>query len=199
MKNTIKYFFAAAALGVVSAHAGDNNCNSVASSVSSRVSADKSEVLKVVSEEIEKNPDCACEIVKAAIVSSKANKNTVGQIVEAAGNAAPDRIDHIVQCATSAAPDAAANIQNAAAKFQDAKGSIPGGSTNGEPLTDDSGNPLNLPGEGDNSPSPGGPDGLGSPGGSDDLGAGNGGFFGLPGGVNTGPAPTTNPNPRPRQ
>jgi len=148
MKNTIKYFFAAAALGVVSAHA-QSDCSAAASAVNAKVAADKSEVLNVVSEQLGKNPDCACEIVKTAIVASKANKNTVGQIVEAAANAAPDRLDLIVQCATAAAPDAAANIQAAAAAAQGASGPTTGGPFN----------PLDVPGDAGAVPNPGGDSG----------------------------------------
>ena len=169
MKNTIKYFFAAAALGVVTAHAGDSNCDSVASNVNSRVSADKSEVLNVVSDQAGKNPNCVCEIVKTAIIASKANKQTVGQIVAAAGNASPDSLDLIVQCATAAAPDASAEIQAAAATVQGATGPT------GGPF-----NPLDVPGDAGAVPNPGG----------DSEGTGTE----VPV-VNPEPEPVTSPNP----
>jgi hypothetical protein len=142
MKNSLKNLLIVATLGIVSAQA-QSDCPKVVQQVNAAVAADKSEVLNVVASEAEKSPDCVCEIVKAAIVASKASKSTVGAIVEAAGNAAPDRLDLIVQCATATAPDASGNINTAAAKVQ-------GNNPSGGPA-----NPLEFPGEGGIGPAPG--------------------------------------------
>ncbi|QTN33132.1 hypothetical protein HZ994_12690 [Akkermansiaceae bacterium] len=134
MKKILSSILMVAAVGMISAQA-QNDCTDSVQAVKDAIAADKDNVLKIVASETEVNPDCACEIVKQAIVSSKASKITVGEIVKSAAGAAPDRLDLIVQCATAAAPDASANIQAAAA-------SVRGG------LTTTGSNPLDFPGDG---------------------------------------------------
>lgn len=118
------------ALSVIGVNA-EVDCIALSQSVSLKVSSDKSQVLEIVSKEIAAAPSCACEIVKAAIKSSKANNELVGQIVETAISVAPEQRDTIVKCATSAAPDAYLEIKMAAAA------SRADGQNN---------NPLNVPG-----------------------------------------------------
>ena len=90
MKSTVKYLFLTSALGIVSLQA-QSDCSNAASAVQAQVSEDKSEVLNVVAAQVEASPNCACEIVKTAISASEADNATVGAIVEAAANAAPEK------------------------------------------------------------------------------------------------------------
>ena len=76
------------------------------------VAANKSSVLELVSAGVAQNESCACEIVKAAIVASDANKHKVGQIVDAAITSAPSKIRVIGQCAVAVAPDAHSQVQD---------------------------------------------------------------------------------------
>ncbi len=138
MKNIFKSLLMVTALGIASTQAQDEakTPDSVKRVIKS-ISADKedSNVQKVVGTETKKDPNSVCEIVKAAIVTAKASKITVGKIVQAAAAEAPDRLDLIVQCATAAAPDASGNIQAAAAS---ARGTMASSGSN----------PLNFPGDG---------------------------------------------------
>jgi len=133
MKTTIKYLFLTAALGIVTASAGDNDmCDRIADSVREQVIENKSAVLEIVKRAVSENEACAGPIVAAAIRASNANDALVGQIVAAAGNAAPGQINNIVAAASGAAPGAAAEI-NAAAQTVGMGGGL---------------NPLDAPGGG---------------------------------------------------
>lgn len=137
MKNSLNIFLITAAFGTASIHAQNAepvDCDPIASSVTRGVQADKSEVLNIVSRQVGQAPTCACEIVKAAIASSEADNDLIGQIVETAINAAPNQANLIAQCATAEAPDAIVQINNAVANA----GATPGlGGLN----------PLDFPGD----------------------------------------------------
>ena len=66
-----------------------------------------------------KSPECLCEVVKASIVASSANKELVKSIVETAIIAAPDQLEAIVNCSIAIAPDAANEIAEVAKQFSD--------------------------------------------------------------------------------
>ncbi|RPJ34142.1 MAG: hypothetical protein EHM17_07675 [Verrucomicrobiaceae bacterium] len=116
MKKT--FFFAAmsAALGLVSASA-EIDCGKLALSVKAAVAAEPSKVLEIVATEVSAAPDCACELVKAAIEGSDAEVVTVAAIVEAAITAAPDQMRLIAQCAIALAPDSLVEVQALLAKL----------------------------------------------------------------------------------
>ncbi len=196
MKTSFKFLLMAASMGAMTAHAGDDmaprtqDCVRAAENVRVQVARDRSEVLNAVSSAVERDPGCACEITKVAIVSSRADKQTVAAIVSAAGNAAPDKLELIVQCATAAAPDASSNIQAAAAGIQASNG-LAGGA--GQGGLGGGMNPLDFPGD-----APGvavqGAAGTGAaPGGAADAGS-----VGSPGGALAGvagtPPPFNDPN-----
>jgi hypothetical protein len=98
------------ALLLMSANA-QTDCAKTSQRVKNAVKADKSAVLEIVSKEVTAGPDCACEIVKAALEAASAEPKAVAAIVEAAINAAPDKINIISKCALAVAPDAAAEIK----------------------------------------------------------------------------------------
>lgn len=165
MKKTIFSALFGAALAALPAHA-DVDCIALSVSVKNAVSAQQSNVLEIVSEQVGAAPGCACEIVKAAIEASKADAKTVAAIVEAASIAAPDQMRLVSQCAVAVAPDALAEVQAVVAKLDPNRGeagesskSAKGAKTPiGEVAT--SPNPLDFPGQGPVGPTPGGPGGL---------------------------------------
>lgn len=79
-------------------------------------------LLNQVEKAILKDPDHACEIVKEAIVVSRANDKLVAKIVETACLAAPEKMRIIAQCAIAAYPDGLAAVQQVLAKLDPATG-----------------------------------------------------------------------------
>ena len=89
------------------------DCKAVAKAVETDIKADASKVLAVVAIKVKETPQCACDIVKAAIKATKASNELTGQIVEAAVRAAPDQYKVIVECAVAVNAEAAAEIRAA--------------------------------------------------------------------------------------
>ena len=79
-------------------------------------------LLNQVEKAILKDPEHACEIVKEAIVISRANEKLVAKIVETACLAAPEKMRIIAQCAIAAYPDGLAAVQQVLAKLDPATG-----------------------------------------------------------------------------
>ncbi len=151
MKKTIYFALMSAALGSLPAFA-DVDCVKLSVSVKHAVAAERSSVLEIVTAQINANPGCACEVVKAAIEGVEADAATVGAIVEAAAVAAPDQMRLISQCAVAVAPDALVNVQSVLAKLDPNKGESGASaksakSSKGQvaPQTADNGNPLDFP------------------------------------------------------
>lgn len=95
-----------------SAFAGTvSNCDRVSSQVRAEVEKDPAKVLMVVEDFMVANESCACEIVKAAILASKADADMVKQIVVTATNVSPNMSKVIVECASAVAPEHAGAIQ----------------------------------------------------------------------------------------
>ena len=87
------------------------NCNEIHRAVKKYVTEHPERVLEVVALQIANNPDCACEVVKAAIIASEADTAMVVEIVEAAIEVAPSRFRIIGQCAIAVAPDSLGEVQ----------------------------------------------------------------------------------------
>ena len=147
MKKTISFVLLGAAFGLLPATAAVD-CIQLSLTVKHAVAAEKSKVLEIVSTEVSAAPDCACEIVKAAIEGSSASAGTVAAIVEAAAIAAPEQVLLVARCAVAVAPDALGKVQAALAKLK---------APVGEVAAED--NPLDFPGDGPIGPTPGGPGG----------------------------------------
>ena len=113
----MKYSTTSALLGAALLAAGPVaaavDCPAVGASVETAVKADQSSVLAVVAARIKETPDCACDVVKAAIRATKASNDLTGQIVEAAVRAAPSQYKTIVECAVAVNSGAAAEIRAA--------------------------------------------------------------------------------------
>jgi hypothetical protein len=139
------------------------DCLKVSVSVKHAVAAKPSAVLEIVEKEVSANPDCACDVVKAAIQSSKADNKTIAAIVETAATSAPDKMRLISQCAVAVAPQALADVQAVISRLEPNKGesgySSKGGK-NPQVEVKPAWNPLDFPGQGPVGPTPGGPPAL---------------------------------------
>ena len=112
MKRTLNYVALALVLaGSPVAMAEGKDCYDLSVAVTKAVAANPDNVLQIVSREVSANSGCACEVVKAAIVATEADRKLVAQIVETAINAAPDKMRLIAQCAIAVAPDALPDVQ----------------------------------------------------------------------------------------
>lgn len=150
MKKTIYFAITSLALGVMSASAAVD-CVQLSVSVKNAVAAERASVLEIVTAQINANPGCACEIVKAAIEGANADATTVAAIVEAAAAAAPDQMRLVAQCAVAVAPDALGKVQAVMAKLDPNKGegtSAKGGKDAVAEPAPASDNPLDFPGSG---------------------------------------------------
>lgn len=99
------------------------DCPLLAMVVQRRVAAEPARTLEIVQQEVGLNPNCACEIVKAAITGSEADATQVAAIVETACLAAPDMMRIISQCAIATVPDALERVQAVLAKLDPNAGS----------------------------------------------------------------------------
>lgn len=176
MKTSVKFTLLSAAFALLAAPAyAAVDCSNLVASVKQAVAAQGADTLQIVEREVTANPDCACEVVKAAIQGSNADAQLVAAIVETAATVAPKHMRLISQCAVAVAPDALASVQAVVAKIDPAGGTAAtvsskdakGGAV-APPKEDLYGNPLDFPGSGigmmgstgrigDN---PGGPGGL---------------------------------------
>lgn len=166
MKSKIGLILLAAAVGVVPASASAD-CLALSVAVKHAASTNQSAVLELVAKEVALSPDCACEIVKAAIEGSSADAKTVGAIVQAAATVAPEQMRLISQCAVATAPDSLAEVQavialldpnlGEAGSAKSAKSAKSGKEPAGEVAAMP--NPLDFPGQGPVGPTPGGPGG----------------------------------------
>lgn len=83
-------------------HAGDfTACDMVAKKVHSEVEVEPAKVLLIVENAMVNNEECACEIVKAAILASHANEELTKQIMLTATNVAPNKAGLISECANA--------------------------------------------------------------------------------------------------
>ncbi len=163
MKKTVFFTISSLLMGLASANA-DVDCIALSVSIKNMVTAEQSKVLEIVSTQVAAAPNCSCEIVKAAIESSRANAQMVAQIVESAATSAPDQIRLISQCAVAIAPDALGEVQAVVAKLDPNRGEA-GKSAKSSKASDDGEvaampNPLDFPGQGPVGPTPGGPGGM---------------------------------------
>ena len=113
------------ALGQVSRAADkEQDCGTESKKVSKAVTASPEDVLKIVAKEVQEAPTCVCEIVKAAITASKADKSLVVDIVTTASEMLPDETPTIIACAINASPESARAIAD---KFGSGKGVVSSG------------------------------------------------------------------------
>jgi hypothetical protein len=162
MKNTSRFAIAAACLSIFPASASAGvDCLKLALSVKHAVEAKPSAVLEVVEKEVSANPDCACEVVKAAIQGAEADSKMVASIVETASAAAPDKMRLVSQCAVAVAPEALGEVQAVMNRLDPNRGEAGHDSKSAKGAKDvavkPAWNPLDFPGQGPVGPTPGGP------------------------------------------
>lgn len=100
--NTNKHSCALAIIAagfIVGAPLSAATCDKVAADVRAAIEAAPSKVLLIVEDSMVANESCACEIVKTALVTSKANSDLARQIVLTATNVAPNLTQLIAECA----------------------------------------------------------------------------------------------------
>ena len=95
------------------------DCATESKKVTKAVSAAPEDVLKIVAREVGEAPTCVCDIVKAAITASKADKALVVDIVTTASELLPDETPTIIACAINVSPESARAIAD---KFGSGKG-----------------------------------------------------------------------------
>jgi len=118
MKSTFYYVILACAVALSpSALAKQPDCTKLSETVNKLVTAKPDNVLKIVDRQTAANPACSCEVVKAAILATEADRKLVGQIVATAIEAAPDKMSIITSCAIAVAPDALEEIKAILAKL----------------------------------------------------------------------------------
>ena len=118
MKNIIQCAFLSAMVTLaLPAAAEESKCDRVYTVVNKAVAADSDKVLELVKKYVSQNESCACEVVKAAIVASGADKTLVAGIVETAITSAPNQVRIIGQCAVAVAPDALIQVQAVVANY----------------------------------------------------------------------------------
>jgi hypothetical protein len=115
-----------AAVAFVGAAQADisKECTALCQNVTQQVSAQPEQVVSIVSEQVAAKPEFAGEIVKAAIIAAKADKDLVGEIVFAAVTAAPEEATIIAECAIAAAPEAAETIKSALRRSRGGKNPV---------------------------------------------------------------------------
>lgn len=102
--------------------AADDVCISTSKETTAAIAKSPSKVLEIVERLVSSNEGCSCEVVKAAIIATEANKDLVAQIVETAAKAAPDKLSIITTCALAVAPDAQSEIVAVASKLEASAG-----------------------------------------------------------------------------
>ncbi len=79
-------------------------CDDIARDVATAVEKEPGKVLMIVEDALVINESCACEIIRAAIIASKADAATVNQIVQTGITVAPKMAGVITDCASAASP-----------------------------------------------------------------------------------------------
>lgn len=161
---SIPLIFATAAVAVSPglAAAAADDCVDLSVSVRHAVQASEASVLEIVEKQLAASPACACEIVKAAIETTKAEPELVAAIVETAATTEPEQMRLIAQCAVAVAPDALSEVQAVMIRLEPSSGESASSaksakSAKGPKIPIDvkpAWNPLDFPGEGIG-PSPG--------------------------------------------
>jgi hypothetical protein len=160
MKATFRFALAAAALGMLPATTlAGVDCIKLAVSVKNAAAAQPANVLSLVESQVAENPDCACEVVKAAIQGAEADSKTVAGIVEVAATALPDKMRLISQCAVAAAPESLAEVQAVMNRLNPNRGESGPSAKDASDAKDvavkPAWNPLDFPGQGPIGPTPG--------------------------------------------
>ncbi|MBP7948551.1 MAG: hypothetical protein KA004_02765 [Verrucomicrobiales bacterium] len=102
------FLFAASTQGQTPA-----KCDETLKKLEAEIAKEPSRILLAVEDAVTVAEHCACDIVKTAIATSKADPKLVGEIVSTAVTAAPAAASTIGECALAASPEAASEIKKA--------------------------------------------------------------------------------------
>ena len=97
-KHSIALAFTAAAY-LIGAPLSAATCDKVAADVRAAIEANPSKVLIIVEDAMVTSEACACEIVKTALIASRADADLARQIVLTATNVSPNLTQLITECA----------------------------------------------------------------------------------------------------
>lgn len=123
---TVVASVAAVLLSPAIGRAGETTvCDKVAILVREAVEKEPQKVLVIVEDNMVANESCACEIVKSAIVASKADADLVKQIVQTAVHIAPNRAAIIAECASAVTPDNSKGVVDTVKGVTDVQPAIP--------------------------------------------------------------------------
>lgn len=143
IRKSLTLSFAAVALMAAPLRAADEkSCTDLAAETTKSVTAAPENVVKIVSELTAKNPACACDIVGAALVASKADASLRTEIVNAALEAAPDQLEAITACTKTPDPSGKEPVGKEPAG-KEPTGKQPKGTTPVEPVVE-AGNMLDT-------------------------------------------------------
>lgn len=96
-----------------SAFSQNSTCDGIAEQVNAAVAKEPGRVLMIVEDALVINEKCACEIIRAAILASKADPTLLNQIVQTAISVSPKMSGVIMDCASSTTPGTPIINQNA--------------------------------------------------------------------------------------
>jgi len=100
----------------------DSSCGDAFKQVTAAVKESKKsneDILNIVKLYAQRDASCLCDVVKASIIASEADKNFVKEIVETAILTAPNQLQAVVSCSIAIAPDASKQISEVAKKYSD--------------------------------------------------------------------------------
>ena len=90
-----------------------SDCAAVGREVRASVVKNPANLLPIVRKTLTANEDCACEVVRAAILAVESDPDLVRDIVITALMTAESRAAEIAECAVIAAPDSASAVKSA--------------------------------------------------------------------------------------
>ena len=100
-------------------------CDDIAKDVRQAVAKDPSKVLMIVEDALVISEECACEIVKAAIIASNADQARVKEIVQTAMAVAPKQSAIIAECAAAATAGGPVVVSNTSETSEEDDGKNP--------------------------------------------------------------------------
>lgn len=97
--------------------AQSSGCDDISKDVAAAIQKDPSKTLMIVEDALVINEGCACEIIKAAILSSQADSGLVNQIVQTGISVAPKMSGVIMDCATAVSPGSVTDVSATLASY----------------------------------------------------------------------------------
>lgn len=109
-------------------------CETIFQTTSLEVKQSPETILETVAKQVAANETCAGDVVKAAIIASKADKQLVAQIVETAVTAAPKQLETIAKTAIAFASDVHTEIATVLQRIDSGQGTAQVGGRKVSPI-----------------------------------------------------------------